>query len=960
MSEGAPQVTRPAKVGPFTLVRPVARGGMGEVWQGVHAATGLPVAVKVMLGRRIAAGTTELLREARLLARLDHPHVATVLDAGLVGEDAAASTGVLTAGSPWLAMEWIGGGALDSLPRPRSWAGVAAITAPLLSALGHAHARGILHRDLKPSNVLMLDAPGDRAVRFPVLTDFGVSVALAADASAFTTSGTPEFMAPEQWVGPEKGEIGPWTDLYGLGCLLYWLVCGRPPYVGGLGELYQQHRVGAVPPLQPTMPVPEGLQELMATMLAKSPHDRFARAADVQAAIARMPLLRLEGPASPSPFASITVTMDAFDASRPTLDLEPPREVVRPPVTSAAPASAPVPASWRSVASRANPAVKGAGAGLRAFRLPPTVARDAERDQLWAALVTAAATGQTQVCRVGGPVGSGRSHLVRWLGERAAETGAAEVVDVGRGDSAWARGLARVVGPTPEAAPEWRRRLRSRYGAVGARIADWTLQPPDDPLAIVLEALTVLCRSRPVVVLVDDPADPLLDRLREQPIPAVIAVRGPPEGADILLGPLDAATMARLARESLGLDIAASLALADRSRGLPGVASELVEAWLQKGRLSAGRRGFSLVEPASPMQGTTERLARLRAVHPRDDAPAWRRWRSIQAIRACARALGTDPLDPQAVAELREAQNLASDLGQVDELYAEVEEVVALAERRGLQARVAPLRSALADEARRRGDRTRAERHWRAVIALEGAGAADGDVGMAMRALGRLLSERGERDAAIELGERAVQLTAGASAHARFAARCELAASCEQAGRFADATRWFEDAIAQLPAGHPASGAALNGLGEVARRSGDLEAAVGWYRGAIALFEAHRSIQAGVSHTNLGLVELARDDLPAAEAHATQAERLLSGSMASAVVGGARLVLAVVTARQSRWAEHEVHADHALGLLERDGYVDAELGRHAAACAQLARATGRVGVADRWAAYAEWVEGKVG
>src|SRR5688572_26071033 len=165
---------RPIHLGPFELIEPIARGGMAEVWRGVHARQKVPVAIKVITSSR--ARHPEFLaafqNEVQAVARLHHPSIVMIFDHGAVPAESARASGErLTAGSPYLAMELASWGALDRVRLPLKWDDLLRILLSLLDALAHAHARGVIHRDLKPGNIL-LSAPNDIRPGLK-LTDFG-------------------------------------------------------------------------------------------------------------------------------------------------------------------------------------------------------------------------------------------------------------------------------------------------------------------------------------------------------------------------------------------------------------------------------------------------------------------------------------------------------------------------------------------------------------------------------------------------------------------------------------------------------------------------------------------------------------------------------------------------------------------------------------------------------------------
>lgn len=223
-------------VGAYTLETPLGRGGMGSVWSARRSDGTFEgrVAVKLLdrrgLGPRVQA---QIRREASVLARLSHPNIARLFDAGLREN-----------GQPYLILEFVEGERIDRYceARPLALAARLRLMLPVLDAVGHAHLQHIVHRDLKPSNILVTL---EGAVK---LLDFGVASlgapasdaaqppdeapAAGAGARAETALGmTLGYAAPEQIRG---GAVGPASDVYALGILLHQLVTGRHPH--GLGD----------------------------------------------------------------------------------------------------------------------------------------------------------------------------------------------------------------------------------------------------------------------------------------------------------------------------------------------------------------------------------------------------------------------------------------------------------------------------------------------------------------------------------------------------------------------------------------------------------------------------------------------------------------------------------------------------------------------------------------------------
>ena len=277
------------RLGAWTLARPLGRGGMGTVWLG-HRSDGrydATAAIKLInLALLDGVGAERFRREGMLLARLNHPHIARLLDAG-----------VSNAGLPYLVLEHVQGTRIDEYCDNRGLTPDRrlALFLDVLDAVGHAHANLIVHRDLKPSNILV--TPDGEAK----LLDFGIAKLLegeraAGEESTLTDVGgralTPEYAAPEQVAG---GAITTATDVYALGVLLYILLSGRHPTAGegaGAEELLQR-ALATNPPRLSAAVVPAkardrgsspdrlrrlyrgDLGNIVAKALRKSPEERY-------------------------------------------------------------------------------------------------------------------------------------------------------------------------------------------------------------------------------------------------------------------------------------------------------------------------------------------------------------------------------------------------------------------------------------------------------------------------------------------------------------------------------------------------------------------------------------------------------------------------------------------------------------------------------------------------------------
>ncbi|MBB4892069.1 serine/threonine-protein kinase [Streptomyces olivoverticillatus] len=249
--------------GRYRLGEPLGRGGMGEVWQGQDEVLGRQVAVKLLLADEGDENAAMRFRmEAQTAARLNHPQVVGVHDFG-AWENRFYLVMELVEG-PSLAAELAARGALD----PPAVADIAAQTA---SGLAAAHRQGIVHRDVKPGN-LMLGADGTLKIG-----DFGIARFVDETSAALTRAGqivgTSTYLAPERALGRTAG---PESDVYALGCVLYQLLTGRPPFwdENPTALLYMHVDQAPVPPSQRRGDVPQPFERQLLRMLAKEPAER--------------------------------------------------------------------------------------------------------------------------------------------------------------------------------------------------------------------------------------------------------------------------------------------------------------------------------------------------------------------------------------------------------------------------------------------------------------------------------------------------------------------------------------------------------------------------------------------------------------------------------------------------------------------------------------------------------------
>jgi serine/threonine-protein kinase len=275
--------------GRYALLDVLGQGGMGAVYRAVDRTTGAVVAVKAAhIDPRRSAAQRVLLsrfrREARALARLDHPRIVRLRDFGEVeAEDLR-----------FLVMDLAPGSSLAQVLRTEGRLDVdraLSVTEQLLSALAAVHAQGLVHRDVKPQNVLVAADPLDGGRLEMTLIDFGIVKSIVGQEELEeddertrpgATIGTPTYMAPEQL---SAGEVGPWTDVYAVGVLLYRMLAGEAPFSGTSAEVVAGHLRDPAPPLPGHLDLPDAARHAVSVALRKSPVDRFADAGEMRLAL---------------------------------------------------------------------------------------------------------------------------------------------------------------------------------------------------------------------------------------------------------------------------------------------------------------------------------------------------------------------------------------------------------------------------------------------------------------------------------------------------------------------------------------------------------------------------------------------------------------------------------------------------------------------------------------------------
>ena len=279
----------------YRLLGKLGQGGMGTVYRAEHSRLGRIVALKVLHGRRSRSPdlVARFRREMKAGGTLDHPNIVRATDAGE------------WQGTDYLVMEFVDGMDTGNLVRrlgPISVADACEIVRQAALGLAHAHTHGMVHRDVKPSN-LLLSVQG--VVK---LTDLGLVRNAVEDAGLSTTShyvlGSLEYMAPEQADDPHGADAR--ADLYALGCTLYELLAGRPPFAGIAHRTVLQkikaHATVPVPPLrEQRADIPRALEAIVEKLLAKNPAERVASAGELAEALLPWATVRICSSCSSKP-----------------------------------------------------------------------------------------------------------------------------------------------------------------------------------------------------------------------------------------------------------------------------------------------------------------------------------------------------------------------------------------------------------------------------------------------------------------------------------------------------------------------------------------------------------------------------------------------------------------------------------------------------------------------------------
>ena len=269
-----PRVGLPKKIGQYVVLRELGRGGMGVVYLAQQPSLNREVALKV-LNINLMADPEDAARfqsEAEMAASLRHPNIVQIYE---IGEQD---------GFAFMAMEYVEGGSLGGYLENKKMGAREAVELlePVARAMHYAHQKDIIHRDLKPGNILLSASSEANSSRVAKITDFGLGKQMNASMHLTATGvalGTPSYMAPEQ-ARDDRKLIGPISDVYALGAILYEMLTGRPPFAGKTPVITMQQVVRAkpIPPSQIVENVPRELEKICLKCLEKKTTSRYPNA----------------------------------------------------------------------------------------------------------------------------------------------------------------------------------------------------------------------------------------------------------------------------------------------------------------------------------------------------------------------------------------------------------------------------------------------------------------------------------------------------------------------------------------------------------------------------------------------------------------------------------------------------------------------------------------------------------
>lgn len=614
------------QVGPYVLDRVIGQGGTASVWLARHRDFDRDLVLKVLTAKftKRARFREYFANEIRAVARLNHPNIARVLDAGVE----QGGTSPLPAGSPYVVMEYIPDGCLHDITHNMTWTSVRDVLLVLLDALAHAHAHDVVHLDLKPGNVLLRR---EANLIIPVLTDFGIS--RTEDAMAPTERsgvvGTPKYMAPEQIRGQWR-RTGAATDLYALGCMAFQLVTGRVPFdAGDSYAILRAHLKDPLPEFKPRMRVPSGLRSWIDRLLQKEPGDRYETAADAAFALVKLdaePAADWLTPSDEDEPKTAPIDLTILDE---TLNIQAIRDSVDTRETRLRSLEVPpMPISWQRRADFRRD-TRSLGLALLRDRVPPVVGRFAERDLLWEALARVN-DGEPRAVLIRGETGLGASRLAEWLARLAEEVGAAQALVIRSAPTAL-EGLALAIGrklkvaggKAMEAIPIIRdlliagRRANEDDLVDSIILADLLTGTPIDATQsekrnALVRLMTAMSRRRALVVVCDNVelfhdvwnlgrmvfdenvGALLLATTCAETFASQDEILQHPGVTELRLGPLADPEIAEIADQLVWLTPHTAHQLVTLSEGLPGRVVRWLTSWVERDLLVPTPQGFGI------------------------------------------------------------------------------------------------------------------------------------------------------------------------------------------------------------------------------------------------------------------------------------------------------------------------------------------------------------------------------
>jgi serine/threonine protein kinase/tetratricopeptide (TPR) repeat protein len=283
----------------YVIERELGQGGMATVYLATDLRHHRPVAIKVLLPGTVL-GPERFLREIQLAAGLTHPHIVPLYDSGGIGE------------LLYYVMPFIDGESLrDRLSRERKIpvADAVQIGREVAEALAYAHAHSVIHRDIKPGNILLSSGHA-------LVVDFGIARAIDAGGGGLTEAGaavgSPMYMSPEQAGG--EPQLDGRSDIYSLGCVLYEMVTGQPPFAGPTAQAIMISRLlDTPPPLRAVQPgLPASLEAVVIRAMARNRAERFASAEELVSALAAVEGGGTSGPVHPQTRERVTIAVLPF------------------------------------------------------------------------------------------------------------------------------------------------------------------------------------------------------------------------------------------------------------------------------------------------------------------------------------------------------------------------------------------------------------------------------------------------------------------------------------------------------------------------------------------------------------------------------------------------------------------------------------------------------------------------